>query len=131
MTTNKKIKILIIEDDTFLSNMYATKLRMCDFEVFTCQDGDIGLDYIKEEKPDIVLLDVMMPRFNGYNVLKVMRSDENMKDIPVVLLTNLSQKRHVDKGIALGATDYLVKAHFMPTEVIEKIKQTIKENVRV
>lgn len=119
-----------MEDDTFLCNMYATKLRSKDFVVFIAHDGKTGMEYVYKEKPDMILLDIMMPKLNGYNVIKEMKSKKATKNIPIVLLTNLSQKRHVEKGIALGATDYLVKAHFMPTEVINRIKKIANDNIR-
>ena len=119
--TNKK-HILLVEDDEFLAELYATKLNLEGFEVSLASDGEKGLKLIKEENPDLVLLDIIMPKMDGFEVLKQIKSDKKTKSIPVILLTNLSQKDEVKKGLELGAVDYLIKAHFMPSEVVKKIK---------
>ena len=77
--------------------------------------------------PDLILLDIILPKKDGFEVLKALKSDASLKKIPVILLTNLSQKDEVQKGLDLGANDYLIKAHFMPSEVVKKIKRTIGE----
>lgn len=121
---NKKA-ILLVEDDEFLAELYATKLNLEGFKVALASDGDRGLKALKESKPDLVLLDIILPKMDGFELLKKMKADKNLKDVPVILLTNLSQKDEVKKGLELGANDYLIKAHFMPSEVVKKIKQTI------
>ncbi len=121
-----KKKILLIEDDEFLAELYATKLSMDNFEVFLALDGEKGQRMIKEKKPDLILLDIVLPKMDGFEILRFLKSDKKLKDIPVILLTNLSQKNEVKKGLELGASDYLIKAHFMPSEVIKKIKNLIK-----
>jgi len=117
-----KGKILIIEDDRFLRELMVRKLKMENFEVVEAEDGAEGLKKIKEEKPDLVLLDLILPEMDGFEVLEQKRKDEEIKNIPVIILSNLGQKEEIDRGLQLGAKDYLVKAHFSPSEIIEKIK---------
>lgn len=124
---NKMAKVLLVEDDTFLSGMYVKKLEMENFEVLLASDGKQGLRMIIEEIPDLILLDIILPKMSGFEILKEIKKDRKTKDIPVILLTNLGQKKDVERGFALGAKDYLIKAHFMPSEVVEKIIKTIKE----
>jgi len=123
----KKPKILLIEDDTFLSGMYVTKLSLENFDVRLASDGKLGLKMVIDEQPDLVLLDIILPKVDGFEILKTIRRDQRTKDMPVILLTNLGQKGDVEKGLDLGATDYLIKAHFMPSEVVDKIKRLIKK----
>jgi len=119
-------KILIMEDDKFLSEMYSTKLKEAGFEIIAADDGEEGLRLIKEKMPDLVLLDIVLPRMDGFEVLQNLKKDKSLKDILVVALTNLGQKEEVEKGISLGADDYIIKAHFTPTEVVAKVKKMLK-----
>ncbi|MBU0671291.1 MAG: response regulator [Patescibacteria group bacterium] len=123
----KKIKIGLVEDDKFLSKMYQSKLGMEGFEVFAAYDGQEGLDMVRAKKPDIVLLDLVLPKLEGWDVLKALKDDLNTKDIPVIILSNLGQEEDVRKGQAMGAADYLIKAHFIPKEVIEKIRTILEK----
>lgn len=122
---NKKIKILIIEDDLFLLSMYANKFNLENFEVIIAEDGEKGLKLSLKELPDAVLLDIFLPKKNGFDVLKKLKNNEITGSIPVILLTNLSQKHEIEQGLSLGADDYLIKAHFTPSEVVEKIKKAL------
>ena len=122
---NNKKTILLIEDDKFLAGMYQTKLELEGFEVKLAADGKQGLKMIKSEKPALVLLDIILPEITGFEILKKIKKDIKTKNIPVILLTNLGQKDDVSKGLELGAVDYLIKAHFMPSEVVEKIKKLL------
>jgi len=126
MATEKK-KILIVEDDSFLLGMYANKLEMDDYRVFVAEDGKKGLRLALNEKPDIILLDIRLPEIDGFEILKRVKENEETKNIPIILLTNLSQKEDVEKGLAMGADDYLIKAHFMPSEVIDKINALLRK----
>lgn len=123
----EKIKILLIEDDPFLLNMYATKFELENFKVTVADDGEKGLRAVEKEIPDIILLDIMLPKMNGFEVLKQLKASRDFRDIPVILLTNLSQKNEIEQGLSMGANDYLIKAHFMPSEVVEKIKEILKK----
>lgn len=125
MAAKNNITILVIEDDQFLSGMYKTKFELEGFTVKIATDGFQGLQMVKDTQPDIVLLDIMMPKMDGFEVLKNMRSSDDMINIPVILLTNLGQKDDVKKGLELGADGYLIKAHFMPSEVVEKVKSVL------
>ncbi|HLC99501.1 MAG TPA: response regulator [Patescibacteria group bacterium] len=115
--------ILLIEDDNFLSGMYETKLKLEGFNVLVAGDGAKGLEYATTKKPDIILLDIILPKMDGFTVLKHLSDSGDIKKIPVILMTNLGQKEDIEKGMSLGARDYLVKAHFMPSEVVTKIRQ--------
>ena len=121
----EKIKILLVEDDPFLLSMYSTKFELENLEVVSAENGELGLKMAKQENPNIILLDIMLPKMDGFEVLEKLKNDNETKDIPVILLTNLNQKNDVERGMSLGADDYLIKAHFMPSEVVEKIKKAI------
>lgn len=123
----EKIKILLIEDDPFLLGMYATKFELEDFKVVMAEDGEKAVRLAAKEMPDIVLLDIILPKQDGFEVLKQLKADKATAGIPVILLTNLSQKDEIDKGLKMGAVDYLIKAHFMPSEVVEKIKKVLNK----
>ena len=127
MPVSGKIKILLIEDDPFLLNMYATKFELENFKVTVADDGEKGVRAVEKEIPDIILLDIMLPKMNGFEVLKQLKAIKNFCNIPVILLTNLSQKNEIEQGLSLGAVDFLIKAHFMPSEVVEKIKTILKK----
>lgn len=122
----KKIKIVLVEDDAFLAGMYVAKLNLENFEVHLAPDGEKGLKMAQTEVPDIILLDIILPKMSGFDVLKSLKEDPKTKNVPVILLTNLGQRDDVQKGLDLGASDYLIKAHFMPSEVVEKIKKLLK-----
>ena len=119
-------KILIIEDDSFISELYAKKLSDIGYEVDLASDGKEGLEKVRSFKPDVVLLDIQMPIMNGYQVLQAMQKDKELKRIPVILLTNLGQVEEVKKGRKLGAKSYLIKAHYTPAEIVEKISEVLK-----
>lgn len=119
--------ILLVEDDTFLAGMYVTKLTMEHFQVELATDGAAGLKKAEELVPDLILLDVLLPKMNGFDVLRKMKEQPALQAVPVILLTNLGQKSDVVQGLDLGAADYLIKAHFMPSEVVEKIKHHLKQ----
>lgn len=118
--------IVLIEDDPFLSSMYVAKLEIAGFTVYAQEDGKRGLELIKNKKPQLILLDILLPGMDGFEVLEHVRADKETAGIPVILLTNLGQKNDVEKGLELGANDYLIKAHFTPTEVITKINKFLK-----
>ena len=119
-------KILIIEDDSFLSEMYSTKLIQEGFETEIAINGKQGIDKIKDIKPDLVLLDIVLPKMDGFEILESVKKDPELKNIPIVLLTNLGQKNEIEKGLSLGADEYIIKAHFTPTAVVTKIKEVLK-----
>jgi len=120
-------KILIIEDDKFLRELIAKKLTEEGFETTEAIDGEEGIKKIKEEKPDLVLLDLILPEIDGFEVLSRIKEDPAIASIPIIILSNLGQREDIEKGMKLGAVDYLIKAHFTPGEIIEKIKLHLKE----
>ena len=117
--------ILVVEDDKFLRELISQKLIRENYEVSEAIDGEEGIKKIKEEKPDLVLLDLILPGIDGFEVLSKMKEDSNVSSIPVIILSNLGQKEDVERGLELGAIDYLIKAHFTPGEIIEKIKKVL------
>ena len=119
-------KILIVEDDKFLRELITQKLIREDFEVSEAVDGEEGIRKIKEEKPDLILLDLILPGIDGFEVLSQMKKESTLVSTPVIILSNLGQKDDVERGLKMGAVDYLIKAHFTPGEIIDKIKAALK-----
>jgi len=120
-------KILIVEDDPFLIDIYTTKFKEAGFSVEVASDGEEGLrKLLNEEKFDLLVLDIVLPQVDGWEILKKIKSNEKLKDLKVVVLSNLGQKGEVEKGLKLGATKYLIKAHYTPTEVVDEIKEVLK-----
>ncbi len=121
-----KVRVLLAEDDSFLSSMYVTKLQLSGFDVDHAENGEKALEILRAgNKPDIILLDIVMPKKSGFEVLEELKKNSEWANIPVILLTNLSQKDDVDRGLSLGANDYLIKAHFTPSEVVSKIQKLL------
>lgn len=124
-----KEKIILVEDDKMLADMYITKFKKEGMDVMRANDGAEGLDMIMTEKPDLVLLDIIMPKLDGFAVLKEIRKDSSLKDTHVLLLTNLGQSEDVDKGKQLGADDYFIKANHTPAEIVEKVKYILAQKI--
>ena len=101
----KKVSILLVEDDTFLAGIYSTKLRIEGFAVSHAPDGARGLELARRERPELILLDILMPKMDGFQVLEELKKDPKTKGMPVIMLTNLGQKEDVDRGVKLGAVD--------------------------
>jgi len=118
--------ILIVEDDTILRDLISQKLKKANYDIVEAVDGEEGLKKAKEKKPDIILLDLILPGIDGFGVLEQIKKDPNIDKIPVVILSNLGQKEEIEKGMNLGATDFLIKAHFTLSEIVEKIKTILK-----
>lgn len=117
-----KKKILIIEDDAFLGNVLNEKLLKADYATSLVNNGEEGLEQISAQKPDLVLLDIMLPTKNGYEILEAKRQDPSIAAIPVIIISNSGQPVEINRALALGAIDYLVKADFDPDEVLEKVR---------
>lgn len=126
MTDGQPIKVLLMEDEVMLSTMYQTKFKREGLDVVTAPDGEEGLAKAKAQIFDIVLVDIIMPKLDGFAVLKALRATAEYKTTPIVMLSNLGQEEDIKKGQALGATDYMVKASFTPTQVLEKIRSILK-----
>jgi len=118
-------KILIIEDEEILSNLLEKKLKEIGYDVSVAFDGEEGLNKIKELKPDLVLLDIIMPKKGGFEVLEEMQKESQLKKIPVIIISNSGQPVEISKALDLGVKDYLIKTQFDPQEVIEKVKNQI------
>ncbi|MBI2038369.1 MAG: response regulator [Candidatus Nealsonbacteria bacterium] len=117
-------KILLVEDDPFLVDIYTTKFKEAGFEVDVATDGEMALAKTKEASIDLVILDIVLPQMDGWEILKEIK--EIKKFLPVIILSNLSQPAEVEKGLQLGAIKYLIKAHYTPSEVVEEIKKVLK-----
>ena len=126
---SKKIKILLIEDDYFLAGIYLTKFKLEGFEIFLAQDGEQGLRLANSKKPDIILLDIFLPKKDGFAILQDLKKSSITKNIPVIMMTNLSESKNIKKAVNLGAVDYLVKSNFLPNEIVEKVKQVLSKGV--
>lgn len=121
------IKIVLAEDDVVLAGMYVKKFQMEGFTIVHAMDGEEALALVQKEHPDIVLLDIMMPKKNGLDTLKDIRADASVGKTYVVLLTNVGEQSYVDDGFKLGANQYLMKSNFTPREVVEKVREWIPE----
>lgn len=118
--------VLLVDDDLTLREMYDERLKAEGFEIIQASNGEEALLKAHESKPNIILLDVMMPKINGFDVLAQLKQDDDTKDIPVIILTALIQDVDRLQGKKLGAADYIVKSETMPGEVIAKIKNAMK-----
>lgn len=122
-----KAKILAIEDDKFLRDLIVQKLQKEGFLTLEAVDGEEGLKAAKEGRPDLILLDLILPGVDGFEVLRRIKSDKEISSIPVIVLSNLGQKEDMDRAVAGGAEDFMVKAHFTPGEIVAKIKTILKK----
>jgi len=120
-------KILFIEDESALQKTFGEILSQEGYEMIPALDGETGLKMAKTKKPDLILLDLILPKVHGFDVLRQLKEDPETKEIPVIVLTNLEGIGDVDKAIGLGATTYLVKAQYTLEEVLEKIKKALQE----
>ena len=116
-----KRKVLIIEDDIALYNMYSTELSLRGYEVLNVSDGSKAFEEVKKAKPDLILLDVMLPQRNGLDILGDLKSTEETKDIRVVMLTNYGTDENISKAVELGAEDYILKYNIVQSELSSKV----------
>jgi DNA-binding response OmpR family regulator len=119
-------KILVVEDDKYLSNAYKVKLLRMGFEVKTAADGEEALEALKGFVPDLILLDLVMPRKDGFVTLEEIKKNDKWKEIPVLIATNLGQKEDIERGLKLGAVDYLVKTDTSVDDFVSKVKFIMK-----
>lgn len=120
-------KILLIDDDPFILDMYVLKLKDSGFTIDSASNGKDGLSKIKTFEPDLLLLDIVMPTMDGFDVLQEIKKNPPTRLFKIVLLSNLGQKEDVERGLGLGADDYLVKANFTPGEVVQKIQEVLSK----
>lgn len=117
--------ILVIEDDKYLRDVLVEKLKKEGYAVREAVDGETGLAMTEEEKPDLVMLDIILPLMNGFDYLAVKGSRPAIEKIPVIILSNLGQQEDVERGRKLGAKDYVVKVHFTPNDLLAKVKKIL------
>ncbi|MEX0877645.1 MAG: response regulator [Candidatus Spechtbacterales bacterium] len=120
-------KILLVEDDPFLSEIYITKFEESGYVVEVADDGEKGLQKLKESKPDLALLDIILPKMTGLEILEQMQKDESLKRIPVIVLSNMGSDEDTNKAIELGAAGYLIKSQYTPSEVVAKVEEVINK----
>ena len=119
-------QILLVEDDPFLIDIYKTKLKEARFEVEVVEEGDEVLPKLKEKIPDLLVLDIVLPHLDGWEILSKIKNTDSLKDLKIIILSNLGQRNEVERGLRLGAVKYLIKAHYTPTEIVEEIKEVLK-----
>lgn len=124
----KKImkKILLVEDDPFLVDIYFSRLKEEGYKVDVAPDGEKALEKIKKTKPDLLVLDIILPKMDGWDLLKRMTKEGQIKKIKVIILSNLGEQKEIKKGLDMGVIKYLVKANYTPSEVVEEIKKILK-----
>ena len=127
----QKPTILLIEPDAFLADIYEKNLTMNGFKVVTAKTGEKGLFLAGSKEPVLILLEVALGKENGFEILARIKNDKKIKKIPVIIITKLGQKKDVEKGLMLGAADYLIKIHFSPSEIVDKIKRVLAENQKI
>jgi len=121
-----KKKILVVEDENSLREMYQTKLLAEGYEVFVAYNGKMGLSLAELERPNLILLDILMPDVDGYDMLEQLKKTPSTKKIPVIIFSNLSQKEEIEKGFKLGAADFIIKTSVTPTEISQKVAKQLK-----
>ncbi len=118
-------KILIVEDEEILLDLLQKRLKKEGYDVLLARNGEEGLKMIKEERPDLVLLDIIMPKMSGFQVMEEMNKEESLKEIPVIIISNSGQPVEIGRAQQLGAKDWLIKTEFDPKEVLEKVVKQI------
>ncbi len=121
-------KLLIIEDDKFLRDLLSQKLSRDGFKVTAVVGGEDGLKSAVENKPDLILLDLVLPGIDGFEILDRVKKDPKLSSIPVIILSNLGQKEDIDRALGAGAANFMIKANFTPSEIAEKIKTILKKS---
>lgn len=119
-------KILIIEDEKFLLEMYQSRFEKEDYQVLAAMSGRVGLELAQKEKPDLIILDILMPGMDGYEVIKKLKKDSQTEKIPILVFSNLGQQEEINQGLKLGADDYVVKTDLTPSELINKVERMLK-----
>lgn len=125
MPDGRAPRVLVIDDDMFIAGIYVISLKTAGIEVSTADNGERGIALAKENAPDIILLDILMPGIDGFETLKRLKADDAMAAIPVIILTSLVQNEDIDRGIKLGASAYLKKTQTLPTDALAKIKEIL------
>lgn len=116
-------KILLIEDEKIMVDLLQKKIAMEGYDISVARDGEEGLEMMRNNKPDLILLDIIMPKKGGFDVMEEMQTDKELKEIPIIIISNSGQPVEIDRAKELGVKDFLIKTEFDPQEVIEKIKK--------
>jgi two-component system alkaline phosphatase synthesis response regulator PhoP len=124
------MKVLIIEDEEALRKVLQEKMEHSGFETFAAKDGDEGWDMAKSKNPDIILLDLVLPKRSGFDLLSMLKQDPELKNIPIFILSNLAEDESLKKALQMGAEDYFVKAQHPINEIVEKVKNRLLEKSR-
>ena len=119
---DQKKKILLVEDDVALAAVYKSRLELENFETIEAHNGEDALSAAKQYSPDLILLDAMMPKISGFDVLDILRNTPETKDIKVIMLTALSQAKDKERAAELGVDDYLVKSQVVIGDVVDRVK---------
>lgn len=127
MSDQSPFKVLVVEDDRFLRELMAEKLKGSGYEVVEAEDGDDAFKKIQSQKPSVVLLDLILPGMDGFAVLRETRKLPEFANTPIIVLSNLGQADDIQRATKLGATDYLIKAHFTPADIVVKIHELFPE----
>lgn len=120
--------VLIIEDDMLILDIIVLKFRKANWKVFSATDGERGMQKLSDNRPDIIMLDILLPGISGYEVLQQLKDDPATRDIPVLVLSNYGQKEEIEKSLSLGAIDHLVKANVILDEVVEKANRILTQS---
>lgn len=118
-------KVLVVEDDQFLANAYKLKLSKSGYEASVASDGAEALELMKKDKPDIILLDLIMPNMDGFSCLEAMKADGDLKTIPVVIASNLDQTEDIERAKSMGAVDFIIKSNVSIAEIVDKVKSIV------
>jgi len=130
MDTSQRVQIVYVEDEPFFSKAISRLFAEAGYATAVAEDGTSGLALIKKEKPDVVLLDLILPNVDGKEVLRQLKADADTKDIPVIILSNLSAEAEQRELYALGAADFLVKAMTLPSEIVRKVRARLEATAR-
>ena len=116
------MKILVVEDEQVLAKVFQEKFEKARFEVKIASDGELGVELAKSFKPEVIVLDLVLPKKNGFEVLEEIKANENTKSIPIIVVSNLGEDEDIKKALSLGAADYFVKSQHPINEIVEKVK---------
>ncbi|MBI2023970.1 response regulator [Candidatus Giovannonibacteria bacterium] len=119
-------KILIIEDDASLAENLEKTIKAAGFEVYVCHDGETGFKFIQEKIPDLILLDLVLPKKHGFKIMEEMAKSPELKNIQVIVLTNLESPNDIEQASSLGIKAYLVKANYTPSEILKKVQEALQ-----
>jgi DNA-binding response OmpR family regulator len=126
-TGRDRVRVLFVEDDPSVAQMYKLKLELDGYDVEVASDGEKALEYARRDLPDIIFLDIRLPKLDGFGVLEALRKDSRTERLPVVILSNYSERQLIDRGLQLGALDYLIKTQTTPAHLSSGLEKWLKE----